>query len=200
MKQQHSFVTRTLRSVVRDHEDLPAIHAGILVLSFLVSAMFRLGFFGMLIAVRMMADLVKGREVERRKWFGTLEGVLRGSLTDVSLLAFGFALAMVFHPALLPSTTVADLPLAIFTLTRGIGMTLPKLKILIDFLHVFFHLEQYMLTKNRSIGKSLTFPERASILLLVSSIALLAVLPVFLPIAWGDYVSLFLAECVPWRM
>jgi hypothetical protein len=45
-----------------------------------------------------------------------------------------------------------------------------KFKILIDFLHVFFHMEKHLRTKNKLIGKSLTFPERASIVLLVCSL------------------------------
>jgi uncharacterized membrane protein len=123
MKQQHSFVTRSIRTVVRDHEDLPAIHAGFLVFSFLAAALFRLGFFGILIVVRMLLDIVKGRDIERRSWLATMEGVIRGSLTDISLLACGLGIALLFHPSLIASASVAGLPLAIFTVSRGIGVT-----------------------------------------------------------------------------
>ncbi len=200
MKQNASFVTRSIRAVVQDHDDLPAIHAGFLVLSFLLAAMFRLGFFAMLIAVRVVLDVLKEREVHRRGWAGTLEGVVRAHLIDGSLLLFAWALAMVLHPDILLGSAVGGLPLAIFTVTRGIGVTLPKMKILTDFLHVFFHMESYLREKNRLIGRGLVFSEKCAIVLLGFSLSVLLLLPLIPLISWQEYVRLLLSEAAPWRM
>jgi hypothetical protein len=200
MRQRTPFVTRSLRAVVHDHEDLPAIHAGFLVLSFLLAAMFRLGFFALLIAVRILLDLLKEREVFRRRWLAAFEGAIRASWTDLSLLALGLTLAMVFHPAFMSTAAVGGLPAAIFTLSRGLGMTLPKFKILLNELHVFFHLESYLHAKNVRIGTSLSFGERVATLLLGVSLLMLLTLPFVLPVSWQDYGTMVLKEMIPWRL
>lgn len=200
MKPKHSFVVRSIRSVVRDHEDLPALHAGFLVFSFLAAALFRLGFFALLIIVRMVLDIVKEREVFHRSWGKTAESVVRSSLPDISLLTFGFAFAMLLHPLLPPVSFATGFTLAVFTLSRGMGVTLPKLKILFDLLRVFFHMESYLGAKNTVVGKPLVFAERVSLLLLISSLAALILLPFMLQMSVSEYLSLLLAQCVPWRM
>ena len=54
-----------LRRILHSHDEYPAFHAGYLVLTFLIAALFNLGMFALLISAHMMLDYIKYTELHQ---------------------------------------------------------------------------------------------------------------------------------------
>ena len=87
----------SVRHFAHVHDDLPAFHAGYLVLTILVASLLNLGVFGLLIIAHMALDYVKYREHHGFSWRRTMEGMVRESLVDIALLGVGVVFAVYFH-------------------------------------------------------------------------------------------------------
>ncbi|PIR53418.1 hypothetical protein COU76_01215 [Candidatus Peregrinibacteria bacterium CG10_big_fil_rev_8_21_14_0_10_49_10] len=139
-------MTQTLTAVRRFahvHDDLPAFHAGYLVLTLLVAALLNLGAFGLLIAAHMTLDFVKYREYHKFSMKRTLEGMVRESLVDVTLLSVGLLFAVYIHHTI-GLAGMSGLLRAEVSLVSAAAMVLPKVKVLHNFLKVISHLRHYI--------------------------------------------------------
>jgi len=192
------FSLRNLRSFAYQHDDLPAFHAAYLVLTLLAAALFNLGFFAGLILLHMALDVFKYRDVHKRSWSKTVEGIVRESIIDVSLLVMGLAVAVYLHPSLPLFAGVSGLMLAEITLLRAIGVLSPKLKILYDFLRILSHTDLYLKNVHLQLGKKATLIEYVAMMSLCVSLGLLFIAPVVLLIDPAQYVSILLGELLPW--
>lgn len=194
----HAFTVRRIRSFAHQHDDLPAFHAAYLVLTLLAAALFNLGFFALLILAHMILDVFKYRDVHGYSWPKTIEGVIRESIVDVSLLMMGLTIAVYLHPSLPLFTGLKGILLAEITILRAIGVISPKLKILYDFLKVFSHVELYIRKVHPRFGKGASTIEYTAMLSLLVSIGLLFIAPVVLLVDPAQYFTILLSELVPW--
>jgi hypothetical protein len=192
------FTLRSLRSFAHQHDDLPAFHAAYLVLTLLAASLFNLGFFAALIVLHMALDVFKYRDVHRYSWNRTLEGMLRESLVDISLLGMGLCVAVYLHPSLPLFSGVQGLMLAEITILRAVGVITPKLKILYDFLKIIAHVDLYLQHVHPHLGKSASAIEYVALLSLFVSLGLLLIAPLILLIDPAQYMSILLGELVPW--
>lgn len=193
-----AFSLRSIRSFAYQHDDLPAFHAAYLVLTLLAAALFNLGFFAVLIVLHMLLDLFKYRDVHGFSWGKTVEGVIRESIVDVSLLLMGLAVAVYLHPSLPLFAGVQGLMLAEITLLRAVGVITPKLKILYDFLKIASHVELYVRHVHPRFGKGASTVEYVATLSLLVSLGLLFIAPMILLVDPAQYVSILLGELIPW--
>lgn len=194
----HSFDIRYLRTFADQHDDLPAFHAAYLVLTLLAAALFNLGFFAALIALHMALDLFKYRDVHHYSWKKTIEGMVRESIIDVSLLSMGLAVSVYLHPSLPLFAGVKGLMLAEITLLRAVGVITPKLKILYDFLKIVAHVDLYLKHVHPRMGKNASMVEYVAMLSLCVSVGLLFIAPIVLMIDPAQYLSILLEEMIPW--
>lgn len=192
------FTLRSIRSFAHQHDDLPAFHAAYLVLTLLAAALFNLGFFALLIVMHMMLDVFKYRDVHGYSWSKTIEGVIRESIIDVSLLLMGLTIAVYLHPSLALFTGLKGILLAEITILRAIGVISPKLKILYDFLKIFAHVDLYIRRVHPRLGKEAVFIEYVAMLSLLVSIGLLFIAPIVLLLDPAEYLTILLGELVPW--
>jgi hypothetical protein len=193
-----TFNIRSIRSFAHQHDDLPAFHAAYLVLTLLAAALFNLGFFALLIAMHMMLDVFKYRDVHHYSWSKTIEGVIRESMIDVSLLVMGVTIAVYLHPSLALFTGLKGILLAEITILRAIGVISPKLKILYDFLKIFAHVDLYIRKIHPRLGKGASSIEYVAMLSLLVSIGLLFIAPIVLLLDPAQYLTILLGELVPW--
>lgn len=195
---QKAFTLRTVRSFAHEHDNLPAFHAAYLVLTLLAAALFNLGFFALLIVLHMALDVFKYRDVHRYSWTKTVEGMMRESIVDISLLAMGLVIAVYLHPSLLIFSGMKGMMLAEITLLRSVGVITPKLKILYDFLKIAAHIDLYVRHVHPRIGKEFSVVEYVAVFSLLLSISLLIAAPLLLLVDPAQYLNILVEEMVPW--
>lgn len=193
-----SFGIRQLRSFAHQHDDLPAFHAAYLVLTILAAAIFNLGFFAALIVMHMILDVFKYRDVHHYSWKKTMEGIVRESIVDVSLLSMGLAVAVYLHPSLPLFMGIQGLMLTELTLLRAVGVITPKLKILYDFLKIVVHIDLYLKHAHPRMGKSASLIEWVSFISLLVSVSLLVIAPMMLAVDVNQYLTILVGELIPW--
>ena len=181
------------------HDDLPAFHAGYLVLTVLAAAMLNMGAFGTLILIHMVLDYIKYHEVHGRSIRLTLEGMLRESLLDMTLFLVGLVFSLYFHhsTALLG---VSGLMRAELTVVRATGTILPKLTILHHFLKVMAHLQHYLHNSKEEIQKPLSGTEKFCMLSVVLCLALLVFAQKILSVDQDIINLILLEELIPFRI
>ncbi|MDA1208478.1 MAG: hypothetical protein O2904_00405 [bacterium] len=135
------------------HDDMPAFHAGYLVLTFLVASLFNLGAFALLIAAHMALDFVKYREHHNYSLHDTFEGMIRESLIDITLLFVAIVFSVYLHHSVVGVASLSGLVRAEVTLVRAAALLVPKMKILHHFLKVVSHLHHYMQQTQKQISK-----------------------------------------------
>lgn len=192
-------ITLALRHFAYEHDDLPAFHAGYLVLTIVAAGMLNLGAFAVLIAAHFSLDLVKYREVHGFTWAHTFEASLREGLMDFFLFATALAFSTYLHHAIgiaaLSGVIRSDLSFA-----RLAGVFLPKFEILHRFVAVLLHIGEHMRTVHLRIGQALTAGEKLQIFLLVASILLILSAPGLLHIPAAAVGSALAHEMIPWRL
>ncbi len=198
MRTQSVFTLRNVRSFAYQHDDLPAFHAAYLVLTFLAAALFNLGFFALLVVLHMALDVYKYRDVHRLSWAKTVEGVIRESLIDTSLLLMGLAVTVYLHPSLALYTGIKGMMLAEITLIRAVGVLAPKLKILYDFLHIVAQLDHYLHRKHPQLNKPASVVEYVALFGMFISLGLLFIAPAALGMHADQYIGILLQEMIPW--
>lgn len=188
----------SLRHFAHEHDDLPAFHAGYLVLTVIVAAMLHLGVFALLIAAHITLDLVKYREIHRLRWRHAIEGTLRECLFDVFLLMVALTSSVYLHHSI-GIVAVSGVVRADLSLARLAGVFLPKFEILHRFLAVLLHVGEHMRTLHARVGRALTAGERLLLFLLVACLILLAGAPAILGIPASDFFDSLAYEMIPWR-
>jgi len=192
-------ITLALRHFAHEHDELPAFHAGYLVLTVVAAAILNLGAFALLIAAHVSLDLVKYREVHHLSWKHTLEGTLRESLLDVLLFVIALTFSVYLHHTIgiiaMSGVIRADL-----TVARIAGIFLPKFEILHRFLTILLNIGEHMRSLHERLGKALIAGERLLIFLLISSSILLFTAPLVLGISTSSFLATLAHELIPWRM
>lgn len=189
-----------IRSFAHQHDDLPAFHAAFLVLTFMAAALLNLGFFAILILMHMGLDVFKYREVHKFGWSKTIEGVVRESIVDIALFAMGLAIAVYLHPSLALYSGLKGLVLAELTVLRALGVLTPKLKILFDFIKIASHVDHYIHSLHRNLGKQPSIIEYVSIFSIFITAGMLLIAPVLLMIDAAEFVRVLMGELVPWNL
>ena len=139
----HTNTAGYLRHFAHEHDDLPAFHAGYLVLALFCAVLLPLGAFALLIAIHAALDVVKYREVHGLSWKRTWEGVLREGLLDMTLLMIGFVCEVYLHSSV-GIASVSGLVRTEFFILEILGTTLPKFSILHHILKIFAHVHHYV--------------------------------------------------------
>jgi len=192
------FAVCSLRRFAHEHDDLPAFHAGYLVLTVLVAALFNLGAFAVLILAHVSLDIVKYREVHQCDWRRTADGIFHENIFDILLLAVGFVFAVYFHNTA-GVAGVSGVIRADETIFRAFGTLIPKVEILQDFLKVMLHLTSYLRFPHAQMGFSWTQGEKLCVFFLSICIILLVSAPFILGMDASDFSHIIAGEAVPWR-
>ncbi|MBI3336506.1 hypothetical protein HYZ98_02985 [Candidatus Peregrinibacteria bacterium] len=172
---KHTF--NILRIFAHTHDDLPAFHAGYLVLTFLVAAMFNMGTFALLVIAHMSLDIVKYREVHGYSWKRVIEGTVRESIVEVALLFTGLVFAVYFHHSVAGVAAVSGLMRAEFTVIRALGTIIPKVYILQDVLKIVAHIHHYLDSIHPCMHKEWTRLEKICLASFAASVLLLVIAP-----------------------
>ncbi|MFA7681918.1 MAG: hypothetical protein WCX61_02710 [Candidatus Peribacteraceae bacterium] len=187
------------RDFAHRHDDIPAFHAGYLVLTLLAAAMFSLGAFGLLIIAHMTLDLVKYREYHGYGWKLTLEGMVRESLMDVTLLMIGLVFSVYLHHSVafpgLSGAMRAEL-----TIIRMFGTLIPKMKILHNFLKVMAHLRHYLDHAHPHLRQHWSVIDRVCFWTISFSAFLLAFSAPILHVNYTLINSILMQELIPWMI
>ena len=190
----------TLKSFALRHDQLPAFHAGYLVLTILIASMFHLGAFALLIAGHMTLDCVKYRDTHRYSWHKTAMAMLRESLVDVTLLMLGLLFAVYLHHSLPVIAGLSGLYRSEVTIVRATGMFIPKVRILYEFLGILSNIHRYMNTVPTYLGKKWNPVEYVCVLSLSVMIVLMLLAPIVLSIDAAHFFTILGSEMVPWNI
>lgn len=190
----------TLKSFALRHDQLPAFHAGYLVLTILIASLFHLGAFAVLIAAHMTLDCVKYREYHRYSWRKTVRAMTRESLVDITLLMLGILFAVYLHHSLPLIAGLSGLYRSEVTVVRALGMLVPKIKIFYDFIVILSNVHRYLSRVPTYLGKPWTPVEYVSLLSLALMIVLLCLAPTVLSIDTSRFLWILGSEMVPWTI
>lgn len=188
----------SVRQFAHVHDDLPAFHAGYLVLTLLVAALLNLGAFALLILAHMSLDFVKYREHHQFTVRQTWEGVLRESLVDIALLAVGVVFSVYLHHTV-GLASVSGLLRAEMTVVRAIAIFVPKVKILHHFLKVVSHLHHYMDQTHPRLAKGWSTLDRFCFYAILASVILIAVSPALMSVETDVILRILEYELIPFR-
>ncbi len=194
-------MTNTLTSVRRFahvHDDLPAFHAGYLVLTLLVASLLNLGAFAMLIVVHMTLDFVKYREHHGFSYRRTFEGMVRESLVDVALLSVGLLFTVYLHHSV-GLASVSGLLRAEVSLVSAALVILPKFKILHNFLKIISHLKHYIDQVHPRISQGWSKLDHFCFFSIEISLILIAAAPLILKMDPDMLFFILENELVPFR-
>ncbi len=156
-------LTRRLRLFAHEHDDIPAFHAAYLVTTFLVAAVFSLGYFAILIALHMMLDFVKYRDFFHYSIPMTIKAMILESIVDVAF----FSVSLTFGVYLshdLALSMVSGVFRSSLTLVEAFGTILPKIYIVEHMLVVAVSVQQYLYTPHIDIKLPLLKSHRYSLL------------------------------------
>ena len=188
-----------LRMFAHIHDDLPAFHAGFLVLTIITAAMLNLGAFGALIVAHMALDIIKYREVHGFSWRYTLEGMFRESLFDLTLLTVGLTFSLYLHHSVLVAG-VSGLVRAEVTVLHALTTLVPKIKILHNILKIVSHLQHYLETIHPQMRKGFSGTDRLCMFFLVACALLLVFASTILNVDQNVVHMILLDEMTPWRI
>jgi len=186
-----------IRIFAHTHDDLPAFHAGYLVLTFLVAAMFNMGTFAILVIAHMSLDIVKYREVHGLPWRGVIEGTVRESLMDLTIFFVGIVFAVYLHHSVAGIATLSGFMRAELTVVRALGTIIPKVTILHHILYIMAHIQQYLNSIHPQIRKGWSQLEKVCLVSFAISLLLLALAPSILALDAPQLGQIILEEMMP---
>lgn len=191
-------VTASLRHFAHVHDDLPAFHAGYLVLTLLVASLFNLGAFALLIVAHMTLDVVKYREHHQFSVLQTWEGVVRESLVDIALLSVGVVFSVYLHHTV-GLASISGLLRAEMTVVRAVAILVPKVKILHHFLKVISHLHHYMDQTHPRLSKGWSSLDKFCFGVFFISATLVLLSPVLMNVTAATVLHILEYELIPFR-
>lgn len=195
----HTTLTQNIRQFAHEHDDLPAFHAGYVVIALLCAVLLPLGAFALLIAIHALLDIVKYREVHNMSWKRTGEGVVREGLVDFTLLMVGFTSEVYLHSSI-GIESVSGLLRTEFFVLELLGTTLPKFTILHHFLKITAHLHHYMHHKHTHIGKKFSHLEFVCVSFAGVAMLLLVFAPFLLSMQGVEVLSMITEELAFWNL
>ena len=188
-----------LRNFAYSHDDLPAFHASYFVLTFTLAILLNLGAFGVLVLAHMALDIVKYRGYMHCSWRETLEGTVRESLIDVTLLAVGFVFSVYLHHSL-SIGSISVLLRTEFAFIRSIAMLAPKIKILHHTLKIISHIHHYLQQAHPHFRKGWTGIDVFCFAVIGVCGVLLVQAPYILQVPSSAVEALLLDQVLPWRV
>lgn len=190
----------SISSLARDHDDLPAFNAAYWVLTFLAAMLFNAGAFLILIVGRMALDVYKYRAVHGKKWKKVAEGVARGNMLDVSLLALAVAVGVYCHSALPLIAGLRGLVRTELAVLNAVVQIAVKMHVLRGFMAAIARGRDYLGQSHSRMGKKLSTLEIASLVGLAASFAFLAIAPWTLSLDASEINRMASDTLVPWRL
>ncbi|MDD5623734.1 MAG: hypothetical protein PHI23_03420 [Candidatus Peribacteraceae bacterium] len=188
-----------LRHFCHEHDDLPAFHAGYLVLTVIVAALLNMGAFAVLILAHMSLDFVKYRDFHGYTWRETLSGIFHENIVDIALLSIGVVFGVYLGHGV-GIAGVSGLLRAEGTILEGLGTLIPKVEILHRFLMDVCHLSSYLRSPHPGIGKGWSAAEKFCIFLTVACVILLVFAGPFLAVNGQEFSPHLAEQMLPWRM
>lgn len=188
-----------IRNFAHSHDDIPAFHAGYLIIAMLCAALLNIGAFALLIIAHMTLDLVKYRERFGFSWRKTLEGTIRESLNDVTLLSIGLALSVYLHHHVGISSVSGLLHLNV-SIIRSLIMIVPKFQILRHFLSIVLHMRRYMNELHPGMSKGWSGPEQLCFAMIGITTLLVVLAAPLMDVSWSLIGSILEDELIPWRL
>ena len=185
------------RAFAHNHDEIPAFHAGYLVLTLLAAALFNVGVFGALIVVHMGLDIVKYREAHGLGWGLTLRGLFRESLFDIGLLCIALVFATYLHHTSSAVDALSGLMRAEVTILRAIGTLVPKMQILQHVLAVVLCLRSYMEQLHPHLRDAWTTAEKSAMVMILLCLILLMLGPTLLGMEPVQYQRILFDELIP---
>lgn len=192
-------IPQPIRNFAHSHDDIPAFHAGYLILAILFAALFNLGAFLLLIVAHMSLDLVKYRERHGFSWVKTGEGILRESLNDITLLSIGLALSVYLHHHIGISTISGLLHLHV-SIIRSLILLVPKFQILRHFLTVVLHLRRYIQDLHPGMSRGWSGPEQCCFAMIGITLTLVVFAAPLMHVPWSLVGDILAEELIPWRL
>ena len=192
-------ITVPLRTFAHRHDDLPAFHAGYLILTLLAAAMFSLGAFGLLIVAHMTLDLVKYREYHGYGWKLTMKGIVRESLMDITLLMIGMVFSVFLHHSVAFPGLSGIMRTEIMVI-RLFGTLIPKIKILHNFLKVVAHIRHYLDHAHPHLRDHWSTVDRVCFWALGFSVFLIVFSAPILRVSYSVVFEILREEMIPWVM
>jgi len=193
------FLNQRLHSFAHRHDDLPAFHAGYLVLTLLAAAMFSLGAFGILILAHMVLDYVKYREHLGYSWRLTFEGMVRESLVDFTLFMIGMVFSVYLHHSI-AFPGISGVMRAELVIIRVFGTVIPKMKILHNFLKVIAHLRHYLDHAHPHLRQHWSGIDRVCFITVLLCVFLLFFAAPILHVGFSDIGGILSEELIPWKI
>ncbi|MDP7247630.1 MAG: hypothetical protein QF741_03335 [Candidatus Peribacteraceae bacterium] len=187
---------KPLRAFAHRHDDLPAFHAGFLILTLLAAAMFSLGAFGLLIFTHMCLDLVKYREYHGYSWGLTFKGIVRESLMDLTLFMIGLMFAVFLHHSI-AFPGISGVMRAEIAVVRMFGTIIPKMKILHNFLKIVAHVRHYLDHAHPHLRKHWSSVDRVCFWSLGLTTLLLVFSAPILQVEYSTVIEILREELVP---
>ncbi len=168
-----SIALNRFRLFAHQHDDIPAFHAAYLVTTFLMAAIFSLGYFVLLIVLHMVLDYVKYRDYFHFPLLLTLRSVLLESLADIALvlLSLTFAVYLSHDFALF---AVSGILRSQLTVLRFLGTIVPKIYIIEHMITLALSFHSYLYSPHPEIRTPLSRVHRYCVYSIVVTLSLLA--------------------------
>lgn len=186
-------LTYKFRLFAHEHDDIPAFHAAYLVGTFLVAAIFSLGYFALLILLHMMLDFVKYRDYFHYSIPMTLKAMFLESVVDLAFffvsLTFGVYLSHDLALSLASGVFRSSL-----TILEAFGTILPKIYILEHLMVIAVSVQQYLYSPHVDLKLPLLKSHRIALLTIgICLLLLLASVP-FYAARGADLAEVFARE------
>lgn len=190
---------QTFRHFAHEHDDLPAFHAGYLVVTFLAAVLLNLGAFAAMIVFHMTLDLVKYRDLHGLSWGSTLRGTHRESLLDITLFLLALFFAVYFHHAT-SIVAVSGFVRAEETLLLALGTLIPKVEILNRFVWLLSTAVTHLGYIKPAFQGKWTTVERLYLFSSIVSIVMIMLAPSILSLSADQFKHILESQLIPWRI
>lgn len=190
----------SLLSLLRSHDDLPALKAAYWVFVLLAAMLFNLGVFVLLIATHVALDVWKYRFVHGERWRTAFEGVVRENVVNTALLSCGVLFAIYFHVSLpIVSHLRGFVQTEVIVLSAILQMTV-KAHIAHNMLTIISRAHQYIEREHPRMGHGLSLQECVWIAVFIASLGLTLSVPWILHVDAARMASLVSDVFVPWHL
>ena len=188
-----------LQAFAHNHDDLPAFHAGYLVLTLLMAAMFNLGAFGILVITHIALDIVKYRDCYGFCWKITIKAAVRESLVDITLLMVGLVFSVYLHHNV-GIASVSGIMRAEISIIRVVALLIPKVKILHHFLKIVSHIHLYLDRVHPRLNEKWSALDLLCFTFITISFFMLAIAGQAMSVSYAMIQQILMEELLPWNV
>lgn len=188
-----------MKRFAHEHDDLPAFHAGFLMLTFLCAILLPLGAFVVLVAIHALLDVYKYRDRHGYSWKKVWKGVVKEGLMDGTLIIIGFVFAVYLHHST-GIETVSMLMRMEMWMLRFFGTTIPKLTILHSFLKILSHVHHYIEQIHPRMRKGWSKLDQLCFIFIGVAVLMLVIAPVLLGVETRVVTDILRQELLFWHL